>query len=157
MTEATDYNIKTEDPTSLRTLANFLGQNKISVVVPKIQRAYAQGRKSEDNIRTQFCDELFSTLENGKTLELSFVYGSKVVEADGESIRFELLDGQQRITTLVLLYWYLACATGKPLPKWLSSFTYETRTTSTNFLHELSKSSLEVAGKKPSDVIRGRQ
>lgn len=146
-----------ENPTTLRSLADFLGQDSISVVVPKIQRAYAQGRKSEENIRMQFCDELFTTLENGDSIELSFVYGSKVVEQDGKGIRFELLDGQQRITTLVLLYWFLACASKRPIPEWLRAFTYETRTTSTNFLHELSRSSLEVTDKKPSEVIRGRQ
>lgn len=157
MAEVNEEKTTIGNPTTLRTLADFLGQNKISVVVPKIQRAYAQGRKSEENIRMQFCDELFSTLENGANIELSFVYGSKVIEHDGKGIRFELLDGQQRITTLVLLYWFLACASERPIPEWLTAFTYETRTTSTNFLHELSRSSLEVTEKKPSEVIRGRQ
>ncbi|MBD5281133.1 MAG: DUF262 domain-containing protein [Bacteroides sp.] len=157
MEEVYEDNITPNNPTSLKTLADFLGQKKISVVVPKIQRAYAQGRKSEENIRIQFCDELFSSLENETKIELSFVYGSKVVESNSETIRFELLDGQQRITTLVLLYWFLACASGRQIPEWLTAFTYETRTTSTNFLHELSRSSLDVVNNKPSEVIRGRQ
>lgn len=157
MAEVNDEKTTVENPTTLRTLADFLGQDNICVVVPKIQRAYAQGRKSEENIRMQFCDELFTTLENGDNIELSFVYGSKVVEQNGKDIRFELLDGQQRITTLVLLYWFLACASKRPIPEWIKAFTYETRTTSTNFLHELSRSSLEVTEKKPSEMIRGRQ
>lgn len=157
MENINDGRAKSDNPTTLRTLANFLGQDSIVVVVPKIQRGYAQGRKSEENIRIQFCDELFSTLENGENIELSFVYGSKTVGPNG-TIRFELLDGQQRITTLVLLYWFLACASGRDLPAWLAAFTYETRTTSAHFLHELSKSTIEVTeDRKPSEIIRDRQ
>ena len=146
-----------EEVTSLKSLAEFLGEPNIKVVVPKIQRAYAQGRKSEKNIRNQFVDELFTALENGTTLELSFVYGSKIKTEDGSSIRFELLDGQQRITTLVLLSWFLACASGKEIPQFIKSFNYETRTTSETFLKELADNPLDVINEKPSDALRNRQ
>lgn len=145
------------DVTSLKSLAEFLGEPNIKVVVPKIQRAYAQGRKSEKNIRDQFVDELFTALENGNTLELSFVYGSKIKSEDGNSIRFELLDGQQRFTTLVLLTWFLACASGKGIPQFIKSFNYETRTTSETFLKELADNPLDVIKEKPSDALRNRQ
>lgn len=146
-----------EEVTPLKSLAEFLGEPNIKVVVPKIQRAYAQGRKSEKNIRNQFVDELFTALENGSTLELSFVYGSKIKSEDGSSIRFELLDGQQRITTLVLLSWFLACASGKEIPQFIKSFNYETRTTSETFLKELADNPLDVSNEKPSDALRNRQ
>lgn len=146
-----------KEVTSLKNLAEFLGEPNIKVVVPKIQRAYAQGRKSEKNIRNQFVDELFTALENGTTLELSFVYGSKIKSEDGGSIRFELLDGQQRITTLVLLNWFLACAFGKEIPQFIKSFNYETRTTSETFLKELADNPLDVIKEKPSDALRNRQ
>lgn len=145
------------DVTSLKSLAEFLGETNIKIVVPKIQRAYAQGRKSEKNIRNQFVDELFTALEKGATLELSFVYGSKIKSEDGNSIRFELLDGQQRITTLVLLNWFLACAGGKDIPQFIKSFNYETRTTSETFLRELADNPLDVISEKPSDALRNRQ
>ncbi len=146
-----------EEVTSLKSLAEFLGESNIKVVVPKIQRAYAQGRKSEKNIRNQFVDELFTALENGTTLELSFVYGSRIKAEDGSSIRFELLDGQQRVTTLVLLHWFLACVSGNDIPQFIKAFNYETRTTSETFLKELADNPLDVINEKPSDALRNRQ
>ena len=102
-----------------------------TVLIPKIQRPYAQGRLSQTDIRRNFLDDLFAWLtQPGKTLELNFVYGSLT---DGT---FELLDGQQRLTTLFLLGWYLAVHEEDPDPimKLLGKFSYETRTTSTSFI-----------------------
>lgn len=147
----------TEEVTSLKSVAEFLGEPNIKVVVPKIQRAYAQGRKSEANIRNQFVDEIFNALESGSILELSFIYGSKVRSGDGKSYRFELLDGQQRLTTLVLLHWFLACATDHEIPSFIKAFNYETRTTSESFLKELAGNPLDVNNEKPSDAIRNRK
>lgn len=146
-----------EQISSLKSLADFLGEQDIKVVVPKIQRAYAQGRKSEENIRSQFVEELFTALEEDKTIELSFVYGSKVKSQDGKYSRFELLDGQQRITTLVLLHWFLACVSGKDIPQFIKAFNYETRTTSETFLKRLADNPLDIVNEKPSDSLRNRQ
>ncbi|MDE7420672.1 MAG: DUF262 domain-containing protein [Muribaculaceae bacterium] len=139
---------------SLRSLTEFFGEdNQMSVVVPKIQRAYAQGRSKEENLRTQFVNELFNALEIDEPLELSFVYGSKNLDEDG-AYRYELLDGQQRITTLMLVYWYLASAERKPVPPFIKSFTYETRTTSSKFLDELSHSTIKIDIEYPSKTLR---
>lgn len=146
-----------EEVTSLKSLAEFLGEPNIKVVVPKIQRAYAQGRESEVNIRNQFVDEIFNALESGSILELSFLYGSKVKTDGGKSFRFELLDGQQRVTTHVLLNWFLSCATGHEIPQFIKAFNYETRTTSESFLKELADNPLDVNKEKPSAAIRNRQ
>lgn len=105
-----------------------------TVLIPKIQRPYAQGRLSQTEIRQNFLDDLFTWLRQPeKTLELNFVYGSLT---DGT---FELLDGQQRLTTLFLLGWYLALyeAAPEPIMKLLGKFSYETRTTSTSFIKKL--------------------
>ena len=105
-----------------------------TVLIPKIQRPYAQGRVSQTEIRQNFLDDIFTWLtQPGKTLELNFVYGSLT---DGT---FELLDGQQRLTTLFLLGWYLAVNEEDPEPimKLLGKFSYETRTTSTSFIKKL--------------------
>lgn len=143
---------------SLRSVSEFFGDtSEMNVVVPKVQRAYAQGRNSEVNLRSHFVDEIFNYLESNKTLELSFIYGSKTKSEDGDAFRFELLDGQQRITTLILLYWYIASAEGKDIPGFINSFTYETRTTSSSFLKELAKTTVSPANQKPSDAIRNRQ
>ena len=80
------------------------------VEVPKIQRDYAQGRESEKDVRDEFLDALHTALNLSATdeslpLNLDFIYGS----VDGDEVtRFLPLDGQQRLTTLFLLHWYLS-------------------------------------------------
>src|ERR1700733_372330 len=78
--------------------------------IPMIQRDYAQGRASEAEVRDTFLDALKSALmltadDPSLPLNLDFVYGS--VEGQQET-RFSPLDGQQRLTTLFFLHWYLA-------------------------------------------------
>ncbi|MBD5216823.1 MAG: DUF262 domain-containing protein [Bacteroidales bacterium] len=143
---------------SLRSIPEFFGgDNKTLVVIPKVQRAYAQGRTNEKNLREQFVNELFDAMESETVLELNFIYGSKTKNDGNDKFRFELLDGQQRITTLTLLYWYIACAEKHDIPNFIKSFTYETRTTSSNFLKEISKSFIEIGLELPSKIIRSRQ
>ena len=116
------------------------------VFIPKIQRAYAQGRESETDVRNDFLDALFEVLvsEEEKSIELSFLFGSKqpMVKRKGEG--FELLDGQQRTTTLFLLYWYMGMKENGTAPKFLSKFTYETRNTSIQFLDNITSESFRV-------------
>lgn len=78
--------------------------------VPMIQRDYAQGRPAEIEVREEFLRTLKDALvkpanDTSLPLNLDFIYGS--VEGDEET-RFLPLDGQQRLTTLFLLHWYLA-------------------------------------------------
>ena len=78
--------------------------------VPMIQRDYAQGRPAESEVREEFLNALEEALRKPTAdptlpLNLDFIYGS--VEGDAET-RFLPLDGQQRLTTLFLLHWYLA-------------------------------------------------
>lgn len=72
------------------------------IVIPLIQRDYAQGRESQLTIRTDFLNSIFRTLEEGEYLNLDFVYGT----AEG-GISFQPIDGQQRLTTLFLLHWFV--------------------------------------------------
>ena len=78
--------------------------NKIEI--PIIQRDYAQGRETKEvnRIREQFIDVLYNALTGSKedAVKLDFVYGN--IE-EGKLIP---LDGQQRLTTLFLLHWYIA-------------------------------------------------
>ncbi len=120
------------------------------VLIPKIQRPYAQGRLSQTEIRDNFLDDLYLLLTTpGQTIELNFVYGTVT---DGT---FELLDGQQRLTTLFLLAWYLAVHGNEPqaVMSLLDKFTYETRTTSSGFIRKLVDTDLTVgklsAGRAP--------
>lgn len=140
----------------LRSIPEFFGEvSHLCVVVPKIQRSYAQGRANELNLRTKFIDDIFSALEKNETIELSFVYGAKSTLTDN-TFRFELLDGQQRLTTLILLYWYVASAENKEIPRFIKSFSYETRTTSSDFIEKLSQNTISFIDQKPSDAIKSR-
>src|SRR4051794_25557529 len=96
----------------------------VSVEIPLIQRDYAQGRRTPrvDDIRSTFLEGLHEALTDGRPIGLDFVYGEV---NDGT---FEPLDGQQRLTTLFLLHWYLAFRTGRlGEPQLWTRFTYATR------------------------------
>lgn len=121
------------------TLWNLL-QNKC-IEIPIIQRDYAQGRIGKEYLRKTFLESLKSELDlalnnvdNKKKLKLDFVYGTS------ENGKIYPLDGQQRLTTLWLLHWYIALRSGDDLQKnckILSNFTYETRITSREFCKQL--------------------
>jgi uncharacterized protein with ParB-like and HNH nuclease domain len=87
------------------TFLKLIGDYKITI--PVIQRDYAQGRTSPKvtEIRDGFLSAIIDVLQSNdrKHLVLDFIYGS----TDSEEI-FTPLDGQQRLTTLFLIYWYLA-------------------------------------------------
>lgn len=108
----------------------FLKKN--SIEIPIIQRDYAQGRLGKEYLRKKFLTSLMDALE-GKELKLDFIYGS--VEND----HFNPLDGQQRLTTLWLLHWYIALRAGKlsDASETLKKFSYETRISSREFCQNL--------------------
>lgn len=114
------------------------------IIIPRIQRAYAQGRKSEKDIREQFLTDIFEHLEQNQILEMNFVYGSTPSKDTNETQDFELLDGQQRLTTLFLLYWYIANVELEQIPNELNAFEYQTRTTTTDFIKQLVKNKIEI-------------
>lgn len=126
------------------------------IFIPKIQRAYAQGRLSENEVRSEFLDDIFDTLthEDNAPLELSFLFGSKQSTADIHD-GFELLDGQQRTTTLFLLYWYMFTREEKTIPDFLHKFTYETRDTSKAFIEHITANLINIDLESPSRVIKG--
>lgn len=107
--------------------------NDKKIVIPIIQRDYAQGRDGREFLRERFLGQLFDALKGATPLVLDFVYGS--VEGD----TFYPLDGQQRLTTLWLLHWYLALRAGtlSEDKKVLEKFSYETRISSRTFCQKL--------------------
>lgn len=117
--------------------------------IPRIQRAYAQGRPEERLIRESFLDSIFDALEHGNVLEINFVYGSNSSNA------FDILDGQQRITTLALLYWYCANAELPEIPQALKGLCYETRPSSSDFMQDLVAGKINFLTKSPSQAISG--
>lgn len=108
----------------LTTFISLFESDIRSVLIPRIQRDYAQGREDADatRIRAAFLDVVHSALTGGAPAGLDFVYG------DVSSTVLTPLDGQQRLTTLFLLHWYLAARADKldPIPPW-AAFAYDTR------------------------------
>ena len=110
----------------------FIRENTIEI--PIIQRDYAQGRIGKEYLRVSFLKELKEALDNKeKSLKLDFVYGSQ------ENNHLQPLDGQQRLTTLWLLHWYIALRVGKlgEASEILKKFSYETRVSSREFCKKL--------------------
>ena len=104
------------------------------VEIPIIQRDYAQGRIDKKEIRLNFLNALFESLNLNKAIKLDFVYGSNINNS------FQPLDGQQRLTTLFLLHWYAAIKDTELSTEnrnLLSKFSYETRITSRDFCFTL--------------------
>lgn len=113
------------------------------VHIPQLQRDYAQGRKGKEDLRKAFVTHLYDTLKDGKRLNLDFVYGYT------QNGVYYPLDGQQRLTTLWLLHWYLVPAEEcEGAKEWLGKFCYQTRITATRFCKELVASIDKLRGKE---------
>ena len=124
-----------------------------SIVIPLVQRDYAQGRVSPEvnRIRDRFLQVLYEALTEAKKTTLDFIYGN--VDDKGRLIP---LDGQQRLTTLFLLHYYIAKHEELKNTEWtfLRNFTYETRVSSREFCEHLLNFSPDFNKKELSDQIR---
>lgn len=133
------------------------------IEIPMIQRDYAQGRANATvgEVRGRFLEALQRTLEKepddpALPLNLDFIFGS-VAERGGAFIP---LDGQQRLTTLFLLHWYLAWrddrhAEFQELARRegrFCRFSYRTRPSSGEFFDLLSRETPEM---KAADLPTG--
>ncbi|SNB28235.1 conserved hypothetical protein [Flavobacterium psychrophilum] len=114
------------------------------IEVPIIQRDYAQGRETFEakRIRKNFINEvLVNALLLNTPVELDFVYGSIIEEKKGDDKRkiFIPLDGQQRLTTLFLLHFFVALKENRlmEVSEILKKFTYETRPSARSFCTKL--------------------
>ena len=121
-----------------------------SIEIPIVQRDYAQGRVGKEYLRKNFLTSLKQALD-GETLKLDFVYGSV------ENNTLQPLDGQQRLTTLWLLHWYIALFADKYKEAFniLSKFSYETRISSREFILNLCNSkNFKSFNKEEKDVVK---
>jgi hypothetical protein len=128
-----------------------------SIEIPIIQRDYAQGREEEKKIRDRFLDVLYNKIENKhESVNLDFVYG-RIIDK-----KLIPLDGQQRLTTLFLLHWYLATKESKldeMIISKLQKFTYETRVSSREFCQALCTNDInldEIENQKLSELIEDK-
>ena len=108
------------------------------ISIPKIQRDYAQGRltgKAPD-VRENFLNDLFS----GVVKSLDFIFGTAQKLPSDNQKKFIPLDGQQRLTTLFLLYLYEVKTHKSTIDNHnlnLDKFTYETRKAARDFCHAI--------------------
>lgn len=123
------------------------------VVIPMVQRDYAQGRTTDDvtRVRNRFLDAIKTYLvkseDDNDVMKMDFIYGEKeqvwstTVANKLEKIIVTPLDGQQRLTTLYLLHWYAAkkCSIDEYHYKFLNNFTYDIRPSSRDFCAHLMK------------------
>lgn len=109
--------------------------NQKEIVIPKLQRDYVQGQSVNDSIRKDFLQSIKSALDNPDSnyMVLDFIYGM----SDGN--KFIPIDGQQRLTALWILHWYLAyrCDKLKNSKELLSKFHYQTRSSSNRVFKKL--------------------
>lgn len=134
---------------TISTLPELLKEYK--VVVPIIQRDYAQGRIGEhvNRVRSKLLEDMKKAILGEKQLDLNFVYGKE------EEKKFIPIDGQQRLTTLFLLHLY-AFKEDRNKTEILHKFTYETRISSKEFFGELVNHRTEIFSSKlkPSEEIK---
>lgn len=128
------------------TFKSFL--DRYHVIIPMVQRDYAQGRTSADvnRVRNRFLTAIKNNLINHKVMKMDFVYGetenvwSKTEANKLEKIIVTPLDGQQRLTTLFLLHWYAAKRENnlnRDAYSFLEHFTYDIRPSSRDFCSHL--------------------
>lgn len=140
-------------PTSFDSLFESLSEDIPpirQIEIPIIQRDYAQGRTDPavEEIRGAFLAVLREAVTGGDAVGLDFVYG----EVEDETLR--PLDGQQRLTTLFLLHWYLAARTDQlDRDHGWTNFSYATRQSARLFCERLVISDLPADAGSPSDWI----
>lgn len=124
---------------------------KQAIEIPMIQRDYAQGRTDSHatRVRREIVEQLKQATLEQKELDFDFIYGT----VRNNTLR--PLDGQQRLTTLFLLYWYIGGYRKKELPAYLHGFTYETRISARDFFHAIrTEKIVEVPNRSLSQMIQ---
>lgn len=120
------------------------------IVIPAIQRDYAQGRedKKATEVRKTLLDDIFS---DKPEIDFNLVFGSR--EEYGGKTCFIPVDGQQRLTTLFLLYLYNS-KVNEVQTDGLNKFTYETRRAAADFCKAIVDKAWESSKQILSDSIK---
>ena len=125
------------------------------ILVPMIQRDYAQGRtdKKATDVRNNLLNDIFS----GNKVHFDLVFGSverRIVDGE-EKCCFIPVDGQQRLTTLFLLYLYGQRQLSLYQELDLSKFTYDTRRAAADFCESITRKEWHYDNKgNVSDAIK---
>ena len=105
--------------------AKLVGAITGEFYIPSYQRGYRWGKEEVYRL----LEDIYSNGTDNYCLQ------PIVVRKEGE--RYELIDGQQRLTTIYLIYRYMHNASGGFLDEPKFSLTYETRTQSEEFLKNI--------------------
>ena len=134
------------------TFSKLLEQYE-KILVPMIQRDYAQGRtdKKATDVRNNLLTDIFS----GKNVHFDLVFGSKEKRIiDGtEKNCFIPVDGQQRLTTLFLLHLYGQKAGKTNTELDLSKFSYDTRRAASDFCKSITSEEWTVPKDKHVSAV----
>ena len=116
---------------------------KEKLIIPEIQRDYVWG--NNELVIKRFINNIKNMKDE---LDIGFFYSYKIYGNYNA-----LVDGQQRITTLILLSWYVGVDNVE-----LNKFKFKVRENSNNFLEELLKQKsekiFEIDGENFSDKIK---
>ena len=135
------------------TFWKLIKENIINI--PIIQRYYAQGRIEEKERRDKFLEVLYNHLNDPSQppLNLDFVYGRND-KRENITVFFPI-DGQQRLTTLFLLHWYIAKKEGveASILNELDKFEYDTRICTREFCKALIKENIQIPNAITDNVL----
>ena len=112
------------------------------IIIPKVQRDYAYGRQEEkvQRILSDMLDDMLQTVKEDRQRIFDFVYGGSYIKKSNAASGLIPLDGQQRLTTLLPLYFVasiLQADVAADDVAWLKKFRYETRQSATDFCDAL--------------------
>lgn len=125
----------------LTTFPRLMAEESV-VMIPKVQRDYAYGRKETkvEAVLDGMLHTMLDAVKNNEDVIFDFVYGGSYVKSGDDVSGLIPLDGQQRLTTLFLLYFYASLVqhgvTSEDVA-WLKKFRYETRQSATDFCETL--------------------
>lgn len=112
-----------------KNIKNLIIDNE--VIIPEIQREYVWGNRVD--ILDKFVSDLDATTQ--KNINIGFLY--RYLPYTDSSNTYNIIDGQQRFTTIILLLIYLSNRDNIELPTYFTNFTYRVRSTSDEFLMQL--------------------
>lgn len=144
MSTLNEYSQDIIPPLELKSVQELLGTSKYSFNIPGYQRGY---RWTAEDVTTLIEDLLlFQNEEYQKTAPERCPFYSLqvlVVKESGERT-YEVIDGQQRLTTILIILQALRClkyedAPGKLLDQTQYSISYETRGDSSTWLDDITK------------------
>ena len=115
------------------------GKNEVGQLLNDVKEAWKKNKEWEDAAATQTPES--QDIEKAK--KENTYYLQPIVVSKQENNKYELIDGQQRLTTIYLIYKYMNKIAPDIIEAPKFSLDYETRVGTKGFLEELSLANLE--------------